>query len=254
MRNYATAQNIGTRTHQCDATAVRTNRATGARAYVLLDGIGSNDTVRTWTRNAATRLARAAAHRGDAEAGLRAVYEAYAAERADADPWATRPKAAAIVAVTAPNRPLTIAWCGDSRAYVLTPITPRRLTRDHNKRRVDPPSRENPCGGNRNVITSSLGSTASDQDVKDLDGHPAIESTNFWTIAPTRLLLASDGAYEPHEEAGHSFSEHLIGHPSEAARHFVDTAVRHATTTTHNVDPNRPTADNATALIAELWV
>ncbi|MGW3699427.1 hypothetical protein ACWD7C_36345 [Streptomyces sp. NPDC005134] len=129
MRSYACAQNLGLRDHQCDATAVRTDPS-GARAYVLLDGVGDREYVREWTRTAARRLARAAARHGNAETALRAVYGAYAAERADTDPCAQRfhPKAAAIVAVTAPGKPVTIAWCGDSRAYVLVRDSIRCLT------------------------------------------------------------------------------------------------------------------------------
>jgi len=69
VRTYATAQLIGDRSHQCDATAVST-APSGARAYALLDGIGSSDEIRDWTRTAARRLARTAARRGDAEAGV----------------------------------------------------------------------------------------------------------------------------------------------------------------------------------------
>ncbi|MFJ4428475.1 hypothetical protein [Streptomyces bobili] len=78
MRTHAAFQLIGDRSHQCDATATYTHN--DARAYVLCDGIGSSDAVRDWTRTAARRLARAAALHADAEAGLRAVYGAYAAE------------------------------------------------------------------------------------------------------------------------------------------------------------------------------
>ena len=45
MRNYATAQLMGDRSAQCDATAVST-APSGSRAYVLLDGIGTSDEVR----------------------------------------------------------------------------------------------------------------------------------------------------------------------------------------------------------------
>lgn len=121
MRTYATAQLIGDRSHQCDATAVHT-APSGARAHVLLDGIGSTDEIRDWTRTAARRLARSAAYHGDAETGLRAQYNRYAADPDRQGPWGYGPKAAAIVAVTAPGRPLTVAWCGDARAYLLPAV------------------------------------------------------------------------------------------------------------------------------------
>jgi serine/threonine protein phosphatase PrpC len=238
MRTYATAQLIGDRSHQCDATAVST-APSGARAYVLLDGIGSTDEVRAWTRDAARRLARTAARRGDAEAGLRAVYERYAADPERQGPWARMPEACAVVAVTAPGKPLTVAWCGDARAYVLVRGTVRRLTNDHNLRRVFP------NGGNRNRITSCLGSPETDEQVKNHSGHPAIETVTR-PAEDCRLLLASDGAYEPHEDAEHTLSDHLIGDPSEAARHFVDTAVATARAVSD------PYADNATVLVADL--
>lgn len=235
MHTHATAQLIGTRTHQCDATATAAIPG-GGRAYALLDGIGSDDAVRDWTRTAARRLARAAANRGDAEAGLRTVYNAYAAEPDRQDPYLRRylPSAAAVVAVSIPGRPLTIAWCGDSRAYVLVRGTVHRLTADHNLRRVFP-------GGNRNLITSYLGSEYSDEQTMNECGHPAIETT---TRAPEncRLLLASDGAYEPLEDASENLADHLIGTPGPTARRFVQAAIAHA----------GERADNATVLIADL--
>ncbi|MER5750637.1 mucin-2 [Streptomyces sp. NPDC002088] len=245
MRNYATAQLIGDRSHQCDATAVYT-APSGARAYVLLDGIGSSDEVRDWTRDAARKLARAAARRGDAETGLRAVYDRYAAEPERHDTWMRHhmPAAAAAVAVTAPGHPLTIAWCGDARAYIFVRGTVRRLTADHNLRRVFPPRGGMP-GGNRNIITSCLGAIETDQENKDQYGHPAIESVT-WGPERCRLLLASDGGYEPHEDAGHDLSAFLMGDLSETAESFVDTAVA----TARSVPDRR--ADNATVLVADL--
>lgn len=239
MRTYATAQLIGDRSHQCDATAVYT-APSGARAYVLLDGIGSTDEVRAWTREAARRLARAAARRGDAEAGLRAVYDRYAADPARQGPWAREPDACALVAVTAPGKPLTVAWCGDVRAYLLAGATVERLTQDHNLRRVWSPR------GNRNVVTSFLGNSDTDQEVKNRYGHPAVESVTR-AAGKYRLLLASDGAYEPHEDAGHDLADFLtVGELAETAEAFVDTAVATARAVAD------PYADNATVLIADL--
>ncbi|MFB7115531.1 hypothetical protein [Streptomyces sp. NPDC056291] len=80
LADLAGAQLTGLRDTQCDATAVRA-APSGARAYAVLDGIGSSEAVREWTRAAARKLARVAAARGDAEAGLRQVYDAYATER-----------------------------------------------------------------------------------------------------------------------------------------------------------------------------
>jgi len=235
MRTYATAQLIGDRSHQCDATATAAG-PNGARAYVLLDGIGSNDEVRDWTRRAARRLARTAAYHADAETGLRAQYERYAADPDRQGPWARQPDACAVVAVATP-RWLTVAWCGDVRAYLLTGGRLIRLTQDHNLRRV--------FNGNRNIVTSCLGNDETDQDVKNRYGHPAIETVTR-LLENSRLLLASDGAYEPHEDAGHELSDFLVGDPSEIAECFVETAVA-----TARAVPD-PYADNATVLVADL--
>src|ERR1043165_2983321 len=135
MRTYATAQLIGDRSHQCDATAV-TAAPNGARSFVLLDGIGSSDEIRAWTRQTARRLARTTARCADAEVGLRTVHAAIADERAplgwhaDDDPCAV-----AVVAAHIPGELVQVAWCGDARAYLLTDDgTLQQLTADHNQR------------------------------------------------------------------------------------------------------------------------
>ncbi|HEY6114643.1 MAG TPA: mucin-2 [Candidatus Dormibacteraeota bacterium] len=231
MRSYATAQLIGDRTHQCDATATAAG-PNGTRAFALLDGIGSTDEIRDWTRAAARKLARSAAYHGDAETGLRAQYDRYAADPDRQGPWARMPDACAVVAVVSP-RWLTVAWCGDTRAYLMVRGTVLRLTQDHNLRRV--------FSGNRNIVTSYLGNFETDDDVKNRYGHPAIESV---TRQPenSRLLLASDGAYEPLEDSCRDLADYLVGEPSDTARGFVQAAVDHA----------GPHVDNATVLIADL--
>lgn len=238
MRTYATAQLIGDRSHQCDATATAAG-PNGTRAYALLDGIGSTDDVRDWTRTAARRLARSAAYHGDAETGLRAQYERYAADPDRQGPWGFGPKACAVVAVANP-RWLTVAWCGDARAYLMVGGSVLRLTQDHNLRRIFPP-RDGRPGGNRNIVTSCLGNPDTDQEVKNEYGHPAIETITRH-LEDSRLLLASDGAYEPLEDSLRNLANYLIGEPGPTARDFVQAAIDH--TGTH--------ADNATVLIADL--
>lgn len=242
MRTHATAQLIGDRSHQCDATATTTG-PNGVRSYVLLDGIGSSDEIRDWTRTAARRLARSAAYHADAETGLRAQYDRYAADPDRQGPWGFGPQACAVVAVASP-RWLTVAWCGDVRAYLMAGGTVQRLTADHNLRRVYPPNGVH-GGGNRNIVTSCLGNDETDQDVKNRYGHPAIESV-VRQMEDSRLLLASDGAYEPIEDAGYPLAGYLTGNLGETARAFVDTAVA----TARNVPD--PHADNASVLIADL--
>jgi PPM family protein phosphatase len=238
MRTYATAQLIGDRTHQCDAAATAAG-PNGTRAFVLLDGIGSTDEIRDWTRAAARKLARSAAYHGDAETGLRAQYERYAADPDRHGPWARMPDACAVVAVASP-RWLTVAWCGDTRAYLLVRGTVLRLTQDHNLRRVYPPN-DIHGGGNRNIVTSYLGSAYTDDQVKAEYGHPAIESVAR-RLENSRLLLASDGAYEPLEDSCLNLADYLIGDPGPAARGFVQAAIDHASA--H--------ADNATVLVTDL--
>jgi serine/threonine protein phosphatase PrpC len=253
VRPYATAQNTGTTGIQCDATAVHTTA--GARAYVLLDGIGTSQDIRTWTLTAARRVARAASRRADAEAGLRHIYDDYASDPNRQDPYTRRylPCAAAIVAVVAAGQPLKVAWAGDCRAYLLVRGVTRRLTQDHNKRRVYPPTATYPYGGNRNVITSYLGSADDDDERMRKCGHRAIEAVTVPLDGPSRLLLASDGAYEPHEDAGHDLHAELDDDAlTDVVRGFVDLAVETSLRLSTGNDLDGRYADNATALLADL--
>ncbi|GHI98121.1 PP2C family protein-serine/threonine phosphatase [Streptomyces olivaceus] len=243
MRNYASSQKTGGRDQQCDATAVAT--VNGVRAYALLDGIGDEPYVRDWTRAAARRLARSAARLHDAEAGLRHEYARYARESDRQGPWGLGPKACAVVVVEAGGLPLSVANSGDARAYWLRRGSLQRLTSDHNLRRVYPPCDAHD-GGNRHRVTSCLGAVETDQEVMDIYNHPVVEARAVYAERG-RLLLASDGAYEPHEDAGQRIGDLLYGTPAEAARRVVADAVTAALTVT-----TRP--DNSTALVADLYV
>ncbi|CAL9676906.1 hypothetical protein [Streptomyces sp. enrichment culture] len=172
----------------------------------------------------------------DAEAGLRAEYGHYAA-----DPARTAghdlPCAAAVVAVHVPGGLFSVAWSGDARAYLLLDGHLRLLTEEHNARRA--------CdGGDRNLITACLGEARGDEETERLWGHPAIEDLRG-PARPGGLLLASDGAYEPHEDAGHDLAGYLTGDP-RAGERLVDDAVRRA----HELSD--PYADNATVLVARI--
>ncbi|WP_424217781.1 hypothetical protein ACN20G_37110 (plasmid) [Streptomyces sp. BI20] len=237
---YGIAQRLGDRSRQCDAATVHTIPG-GVTAFVLLDGVGSSDTVRAWTLAAADRLARACALAGDAETGLRAEYNRHAAESARHDPR-TRirlPHASAVAAVHTPGGRLSVAWCGDARAYLLLDgdTTTRLLTADHNQRRR--------AGGSPDALTSCLGVPWDDRRTQEVYGHPAIEALAETLPRPGRLLLASDGAYEPYETTGGLTAEHLAGPPTPTAHALVDEAVARARAA------GGPLADNSSALIAD---
>ncbi|MFI7012620.1 PP2C family protein-serine/threonine phosphatase [Streptomyces sp. NPDC050145] len=237
MRHHAIAKHIGGRSRQCDATAV-VAAPNGVRAYALLDGVGSTAEVARWTRGAAHRVAALAARHRNAEAGLRAAYDHYAAREEPDSPFAPQlPHAAAVVAVSAPGKALSVAWCGDARAYLWAGPGVARLTDDHNHRRAHPPY------GRANILTSCLGSSQTDAEVQLLHGHEAVESASRRLGKRGRLLLASDGAYEPIEESTLDLADLLVGALEDAADVTVATAVELWGTD----------ADNATVLVADLF-
>ncbi|MFD8509676.1 protein phosphatase 2C domain-containing protein [Streptomyces antimycoticus] len=242
---HDTAQQQGGRSHQCDATA--TAAASGeVVAFAVLDGIGSCPEVTAWTREAADRVARAVLHARSAEDGLRQVYDDYAAAGPEfAGAW-EQIGAAALVALVVPGQPLELAWCGDVRAYAIRDDQAEQLTRDHNARRVHLDRGKEVGPYDRNRLTSCLGSDETDDEVRDQHGHPAIEST---TVDPEelRLVLATDGAYEPLEDFGTPFPVYLTGVPAEAAEDFVATAVHRSRMVTL---PQH--VDNATAMVIDL--
>lgn len=227
---YASYQLTGTRSHQCDATAVYTMDT--HRAYALLDGIGSTQEIRTWTRAAARRLVKAAARIGDPEQALRRVHAALVEESAaDED---EPPAACAVVALFHANAgTLQVAWSGDARAYMVEAGSARRLTTDHNLRQALLDQGREPDQYARNQILSCLGSPWGENEVGSVT-----------VTASGRLLLASDGAYEPIEDTGGDVGAYLeTGSPSASAQVLVRAAVAAA-------DPTA--TDNATVLVADL--
>jgi len=184
---HAAAQLIGHRSHQCDATATWTSG--DRRAYALLDGIGSEPAVQRWVTVTARRLAHAAANRG-AEPGLRAVHDLTARARRNRG-LPGGPSAVAVVAVVTPAG-VEVAWCGDARAYHLAPGGELvRLTKDHNFRQFLIDMGREPVPGARNRVYSYLGYEGDD-----------VHIGTATAPAAGHLLLASDGAYEPLEDAG----------------------------------------------------
>jgi serine/threonine protein phosphatase PrpC len=142
-----------------------------------------------------------------------------------------------VVAVSVPGRALSVAWCGDSRAYLWRGGTVERLTRDHNRRRVD--------GGPKNIITSALGCTDTDAELRQAVGHPTMEAVRR-DLSPyrwARLLLVSDGAYEPLEESCVDLADRLVGAVEDVPDAITAEAV--------DLAGYRP--DNASAVVADLF-
>ncbi|RNG27165.1 PP2C family protein-serine/threonine phosphatase [Streptomyces botrytidirepellens] len=233
----STAQQLGDRAVQCDATGIYTQAATGARSYVLLDGIGTSTAVQRWTRTTARRLARAAATGGDAYWALLAEHARIRAEpdRQGYSAW-MQPGAVAVIALALPGHLLQIAWCGDARAYLRSPdaLIVRCLTSDHNQRRQKITRGETVEARHRHVVTSYLGHSSEE---------PLIGSVT--APAEGRLVLVSDGTYEPLEATGHSLAGYLDGTLGQAAHDLTAAAVQLAWASGEH-------PDNATALVADL--
>lgn len=233
MRTYATAQQIGTRSHQCDATATR-RTADGGRAYVLCDGIGSNDAVRDWTREITQRLAILTARTLQPHEAIAQVQ----AEITSEPGWDIEvPGACAVIAVTGPDQLLRVAWIGDCRAYLLHADGHlQRLTGDHNQRAEFEAAGAAVPYWARNIVTRCMGHPKGGEALEP-------EWTTVHDRAGTRLLLASDGCYEPIEDSCLDLASDLALYdaPARAAEHIVATAI--AAGSAHT--------DNATCLVAD---
>lgn len=243
--SHARAQLIGGRSTQCDATAV-TAAPGGITSFAVLDGIGSTGEVRRFTRQAAHRLTRTTVRQRSAEAGLRQVAHEIDADRIARRALDDEPAACALVVLVTPGKPIEIAWSGDVRAYAIRDYDAELLTRDHNWRRVVIDAGGTPEMYDRNDVTSCLGSENSAHDIERVCKHPAIETA---TVEPEeiRLVLATDGAYEPPEDTGEHLPAHLLGTPAEAAKHFVQFAVERS-----RLIRAPQSVDNATALVVDL--
>ncbi|MFB7904845.1 PP2C family protein-serine/threonine phosphatase [Kitasatospora sp. NPDC056076] len=246
------SQHIGSRTYQADATAYDDNADTGHRAWVLLDGIGDRVHTAAWVRTTSLALARAAARLGDPGAAIRQIRPVLHADRATLNhPRDWPADAAAIVAVLTPAGRLHIAWAGDCRAYLAERGRAHLLTVDHNEATTSRREGRDPEPADSDRLTSSLCHLTGRVDTVTVDFGPR--------PGLRRLLLASDGAYLPHEQAGtlpppspDGSPRHrdgravpaplLAGAPGPVARRITDLAVR--------ADPTG--ADNATALVIDL--
>ncbi|MET8546860.1 hypothetical protein ABZW03_40560 [Kitasatospora sp. NPDC004799] len=249
---HTTSQHIGSRTHQADATAHYDNAVTGHRAWVLLDGIGDRDHTAAWTPTAARALAMTAAYVGDPGAAIRQIRPVLHAQRATLNhPRDWPADAAAIAAVLTSTGTLHIGWAGDCRAYLAEHGRANLLTTDHNEATEQRREGHQPEPDDHDYLTSSLCLSNGRVDAVTVDFGPR--------PGMRRLVLASDGAYLPHEQAGtlpppspDGTPRHrdgraapaplLTGAPATVARRITDLAV--------NADPTR--ADNATVLLVDL--
>mgnify|MGYP001616743206 CR=1 FL=1 len=249
MRTHGTAQQIGTRTDQCDATATR-RTSDGGRAFVLADGIGSSPAVRNWTRTITQRIAILTARSLQPHEAITAV-QAEITSTPGWDNWLDAvPGACVVAAVTGPDKLLRVAWIGDCRAYLLHPDGHlQRLTSDHNRRALLEAANLPVPKSARNHVVRCMGHPVPDE-YDECPGLPrdGEELAPEWTAvhdrAGTRLLLASDGLYEPIDDAGQDLAGDLALYtdPAEAAEWLVATAM--AVGGLHR--------DNATALVADL--
>ncbi|MFD0571040.1 hypothetical protein ACFQ0T_19880 [Kitasatospora gansuensis] len=153
-----------------------------------------------------------------------------------------------IIAVLTNSSDLHIAWAGDCRAYLAERGRAHLLTTDHNEAARQRRAGQQPAPDAHDRLTSSL---------MFLGGEIASTKVRFGPRRATRrLLLASDGAYLPHENAGifptpdgtgsltrrGRFLAPVLTGPREwVAQRFAELAVR-----------NTQNADNATALVIDL--
>ncbi|WP_405017257.1 protein phosphatase 2C domain-containing protein [Kitasatospora sp. NBC_00070] len=249
--NHTVSQQLGARTHQADATAHHLDPDSGHRAWVLLDGIGDREHVADWTPRTALALASSAAGLGDPRAAIELARPVLHAERAHlGHPKKWPADAAAIVAVLNRAGDLSIAWAGDCRAY-LTAERGRTvlLTTDHNEAARQRRTGRTPGPNAHDRLTSSL---------CFLTGEIGGAEVRFGPRRTARrLLLASDGAYLPHEAAGvfpvPDGSSSLTGRSRFLAPVLAGSRERAAQRLTElAVGANPAKADNATALVIDI--
>ncbi|MGW4047365.1 hypothetical protein [Streptomyces sp. NPDC004721] len=227
------AQAIGSRDVQCDAYAVRQDRASGRWAYVVLDGIGDEEEVRAHVCRWAPALAREAARSGDpAEAIIRIRERIIARLRGR---WGhLDPGAVAVVAVYHPDDPLLrVAWSGDARAYRLSYIAGLDpLTKDHNFAQELLDAGRTPKKWDHNSVTANLEDGAV--------GHAQCE-----VDICAQLILCSDGVYHPLEE----HEPGLLEMAAELALDAKDSAAALVAEALAIGRRREEACDNATALV-----
>ncbi|MEV8388636.1 MULTISPECIES: PP2C family serine/threonine-protein phosphatase [unclassified Streptomyces] len=229
------AQRPGKRDQQCDAYAVKRGKGSGRWGFAVLDGFGGTPEARRFARRFAPIVARAAALHGDPARALTAArIQARNENGWDFDPLSD-PSAAAVVAVTDQWSPLIrFAWCGNARAYRLTP-TGRAvpLTRDHTHAEEWRARGRTPGPKARNVLASCL-----------MRG--AIEAGAVERKYTRRLLLCTQGVHAPLEERAHGIGDilDLAADAKEAAATCVANALEVA-------GLDGLAHDNATALVVD---
>ncbi|KDN85700.1 PP2C family serine/threonine-protein phosphatase [Kitasatospora cheerisanensis] len=178
------AQAQGDRARQCDAFAVHRDQGTGIWAFAVCDGIGDSQDTADFVQHFTPRLAKAAATLQRPEKAIEAIRE-------EVEPWQRQRGVGEDVSSTAvvvtwheQRRRTSIAWAGDSRAYMLKGGEQGRLlTVDHNLAQ-----QHRAAGGlvgpyDHNRLTSDL----SWGEIGTLTQHRKLD----------RLLLCTDGAYFP---------------------------------------------------------
>ena len=208
----------------------------GAAVLVVCDGVSCSQHPDQAADAAATTIARLLRESTDDDAAAlaRAVLAAEAAVRAiafDAADAVDPPETTVVAAVRRGER-VTVAWVGDSRAYLVGPTSTRLLTRDHSWQNEavdagDLTADQAAAQPQARSLTRTVGG-------RDAADAPAVATA---TVAPgDRLVLCTDGVWDgvpddawPALVAG--------GTAVEIARRLVDHALC------------RGTSDNVTATV-----
>jgi serine/threonine protein phosphatase PrpC len=225
---FSVAQDQGSRSYQCDHWATHRDDATGAHAFVVLDGIGDCAAVSDFVRYYAPRLAEAAARQPNPADALAEIRAECSGELHDA------------VAVAAVYRPddlkLRFVWSGDSRAYWLSRSWGIECaTRDHNAAQELRDQGREPGPYDHNAVTSTL-------------GEGEIGTAEVKRDRVLRVLLCTDGAYHPLETYRTPLLENILSLSDDAQEAAAD-LVREGVTKSRTTD--RSYVDNATALVVD---